>query len=263
MKPQLPMAGARGFALVVVATLAIAWAVSPAEAAEGGKPPPKQDWSFNGALGTYDKAALQRGLQVYREVCSACHSLKRVAFRNLEALGYSSEQIKSLSAEYEITDGPNDEGDFFERVGLPSDRFPAPFANDNAARAANNGALPPDLSLITKARAGGADYLHALLTGYRDAPAGHEVPDGLYYNEYYASQQLAMAPPLTEGQVDYADGTSSSVEQMSSDVTQFLAWAAEPELEARKQMGFKVLLFLFVLSVVMFFATRRVWSRVE
>ncbi|MDA8001191.1 MAG: cytochrome c1, partial [Alphaproteobacteria bacterium] len=249
---------------MVVLTVGVLLSPDKAYAAgEGGKKPPRQSWSFNGPFGVFDKSAAQRGLQVYREVCAACHSLKHVAFRNIAALGYNPDQVKAFAAEYQILDGPNDEGDSFERPGLPSDKFPSPFPNDNAARAANGGALPPDLSLMIKARAGGADYMHALLTGYRDAPAEHEVGEGLYYNPYYSTQQLAMAPPLTLDLVEYADGTPATVEQMSHDVVNFLAWAAEPEMETRKATGLKALLFLGALSVVLLLATRRVWSRVE
>ncbi|MGR4000434.1 MAG: cytochrome c1 [Alphaproteobacteria bacterium] len=249
--------------IIVLSVLLVSAVPNKALAASEGEKPPHQSWSFDGPFGVFDRSAAQRGLQVYREVCSACHSLKRVAIRNIADLGYSAEQVKSLAAEYLIEDGPNNEGDLFERPGLPSDRFPSPFANDEAARAANGGALPPDLSLISKARAGGADYLYALLTGYRDAPHDHEVGEGLYYNPYFSTQQLAMAPPLVVDQLEYADGTPATVAQMSHDVVNFLVWAAEPELEERKSIGLKAMLFLGVLSIVLLLATRRVWSRVE
>ena len=269
-KAQRASAPARAFTFALTLALGLGLGVSlaalapaPADAAGDGLPPPRQDWSFAGPFGRFDQDSLQRGLQVYREVCSACHGIKRVAFRNVEALGYSPAQVKSLAAEYIVEDGPDDEGDFFERAALPSDRFPEPFANDNAARAANGGALPPDLSLITKARAGGADYIHALLTGYREADEAHPVPDGLYYNPYFAGEQIAMAPPLLADLVEYADGTPASVEQMSRDVTHFLVWAAEPELEARKATGLKTIIFLAAMALVLWAATRRVWARVD
>lgn len=251
--------------LVVALTLAVAGGALQAShaAGGGGESPARQDWSFNGPFGTFDRSALQRGLQVYREVCSACHSVKRIAFRNLSALGYSGEQIKSLASQYQVVDGPNDEGDLFERPALPSDRIPGPFPNDAFARAANGGALPPDLSLMVKARADGADYIHALLTGYREPPHGVEILEGLYYNPYFSSGQIAMAPPLFDELVEFADGSPSTVEQMSADVSHFLAWVAEPELEQRKRIGLKVLLFLAAFAGVMFFATRRVWSDVR
>ena len=256
----VPAALALAAAVALAAALAPALAPSPARAAGEAKHPPHRDWSFDGPFGAYDRAALQRGLQVYREVCAACHGVRRLAFRDFAALGYGPGQIRSLAAEYSVVDGPDDEGDLFERPALPSDRVPPPFASDEAARAANGGALPPDLSLIVKARAHGADYLHALLAGY---PEGAE-PDGvLYENPYYPGGRIAMAPPLAEGIVEYADGTAASVDQMAADVTHFLAWAAEPELEERKRAGIKTILFLAVLLVVFAVANRRVWARVR
>lgn len=247
--------------VTVALALAAALAV-PAVAAEAPKPA-KQDWSFNGPFGTFDRAALQRGFQVYKEVCSACHGLRQVYYRNLSALGYNEDEIKALAATVEVQDGPNDEGQMFNRPGRPYDRFKSPFANDNAARAANNGALPPDLSVITKARPHGADYLYALLTGYAQPPADVKIPDGMQYNTAFAGQQIAMAAPLSEGSVTYADGTKATVAQMSKDVTTFLAWAAEPEMEERKRLGFKVMLFLLVLTGVLYAAKRRIWKDVH
>ncbi len=211
-------------------------------------------------FGTFDKSALQRGFQVYKEVCASCHSMNLLSYRHLEALGYTPGQVKAIAAEYMITDGPGDDGMMFERAGRPADRFKAPFANDQAARAANGGALPPDFSLIVKARAGGEDYLHALLTGYEAPPAGFEMNEGMHYNKYFPGHQIAMAAPLIDGQVAYADGTEASVDQMASDVSQFLAWASEPHLEERKQMGFKVLLFMAVFAGLLFALKRKVWA---
>jgi len=239
--------------------LAVLVAAPAAMAAQSEISLPEVDWSFDGFFGTYDKAQLQRGLQVFREVCSACHALDLVAFRNLSALGYSEAQVKALAAEYQVTDGPNDAGDMFQRPGIPADHFPAPFANEKAARAANGGAYPPNLSLIAKAREGGPTYVHALLNGYRDAPADVQMTEGMYYNLYFPGHQIAMAPPLSDGQVTYADGTRASVDQMGKDVSAFLMWAAEPHLEQRKQMGMKVLLFLLVFTGLMYAAKRRVW----
>ncbi len=245
--------------------------------------PPELDWSFAGPFGTYDKAQLQRGLKVYKEVCSACHSLNLVAFRNLEDLGYSDAQVRAFAGEYTIQDGPDDNGDMFDRPGIPSDHFPAPFANEAQAAASNGGAAPPDLSLMAKARAvergfprfvfdvftqyaeGGPDYIHALLTGF-----GHEVPDnitvldGLYYNPYFiAAPALAMPPPLSDGQVTYDDGSPETVDQYARDVAAFLMWAAEPHLEARKQTGFVVMIFLLVFAGLLYLTKRKVWSEVE
>jgi ubiquinol-cytochrome c reductase cytochrome c1 subunit len=222
--------------------------------------PPEQEWPHKGPLGSYDKAALQRGFQVYKEVCSACHSLKYLSYRNLEALGYTPEQVKSLAAEYTVTDGPNDEGEMFDRPARPSDRFHAPFKNDNAARAANGGALPPDLSLIVKARNGGENYVYGLLTGYGEPPAGTTVNPGMHWNKYFPGHQIAMAPPLMDGQVTRSDGHAATLDEAARDVTQFLAWAAEPHADERKQMGWKVLLYLGVFAGIMYAAKRKVWK---
>jgi ubiquinol-cytochrome c reductase cytochrome c1 subunit len=236
---------------------------APAQAAEGALAPIARSWSFDGLFGAYDRAAAQRGLQVYREVCAACHSLDYVAFRNIAALGYNDDQVQAIAAQYEITDGPDDQGDMFQRPGRPTDYFPAPFANDATARLANGGALPPDLSLITKARASGSDYLYSLLLGYDDPPADVTGPPGTYYNLYFPGHWLAMPPPMAEGAVTYADGTEATLEQMSADVTTFLSWAAEPTLEARKQSGLKVMLFLIVLTALLFATKRKVWAPVH
>lgn len=236
---------------------------SVAHAAEGGHPLPNADWSFEGPFGTYDRASLQRGLMVYRQVCAACHSLKRVAFRNLSSLGYTEDEIKAIAAEYTVTDGPNDDGDMFDRAGRPSDHFKAPFANDKAAAAANGGAVPPDLSLITKAREGGADYVFGILTGYGQAPAGVTVLSGQYYNDHMAGGIIKMPPPLTAGAVSYEDGSPQTVEQYAKDVATFLTWCAEPELEQRKQMGVKAILFLVVFAAVMYAVKRKVWAKVH
>ncbi|CAM5451022.1 ubiquinol-cytochrome c reductase cytochrome c1 subunit [Aquamicrobium terrae] len=246
------------------------------------KEPKEMSWSFSGPFGTYDKAQLQRGLKVYKEVCSACHSLDLVAFRTLEDLGYSEAQIKTLAAEYTIHDGPNDEGDMFDRPGIPSDHFPAPFPNHQAAAAANGGAAPPDLSLIAKARgvergfpqfvfdiftqyaAGGPDYIHSLLTGYNEQPpAGMKIPEGTHYNPHFnAGVSLAMPPPLSDDQVTYDDGAPQTVEQYSQDVSAFLMWAAEPHLEDRKKTGFRVMVFLLLFGALMYLTKRKVWANV-
>ncbi|MFM7419135.1 MAG: cytochrome c1, partial [Alphaproteobacteria bacterium] len=194
------------------------FAAAPVHAAGGDIVIPDRKFSFDGVFGTYDRASAQRGFQVYKEVCAACHSMRLLSYRNLRDLGLTEAQVAAIASQFEIKDGPNDEGQMFERPGRPADRFRSPFANDAAARAANNGALPPDLSVMTKARAGGADYLFALLTGYVDPPAGVTVMDGMHFNRYYPGNQIAMGAPLNPDQVDYADGTSATVEQMAHDV---------------------------------------------
>jgi ubiquinol-cytochrome c reductase cytochrome b/c1 subunit len=224
---------------------------------------PNIDWHFEGPFGTYDRAALQRGFQVYKQVCASCHGMKRVAYRNLAALGYSEGQIKAIAAEYTFIDGPDEEGEMFERPGRPTDRFKAPYANYNQARAVNNGALPPDLSLMTKARKGGADYVYAILIGYEDPPPGTELGVGMYWNKYMYGNKIAMANPLIEGAVAYEDGTPTTVDQYARDVTEFLAWAAEPEMEVRKQTGIKVILFLLVFAGIMYAVKRKIWSKVH
>ena len=225
--------------------------------------PPELHWSFQGIFGTYDRAALARGFQVYKEICSVCHSMNLMHYRNLQDIGFSADQVKEIAASVQVTDGPNDAGDMFERPGRPSDTFKPPFANENAARAANNGALPPDLSLIVKARKGGPDYVHGILTGFVDAPAGVKVAQGMYYNEYFPGHQIAMPPPLSDGAVTYPDGTKATVDQMSSDVSNFLAWASEPKLEERHFMGVKSVLFLIVLTVLLYGAKRKIWAAVH
>ncbi|TPW31728.1 cytochrome c1 [Martelella alba] len=256
-----------------------------AEEGEGGTPhfplkhPPSESWSFSGPFGTYDRAQLQRGLKVYKDVCSACHSLNLVAFRNLTDLGYSEDQVKALAAEYEVQDGPDNDGNMYMRPAVPSDYFPAPFANTEQAAASNGGAAPPDLSLMAKARGinrgfptfifdmftqyqeGGPDYIHALLTGFQDPPKGVEVPAGSYYNPYFANAAtLAMAPPLSDGIVTYDDGTPETVDQYAKDVSAFLMWTAEPKLEARKQTGLVVMVFLIILTLLVYLTKKAVYA---
>lgn len=224
----------------------------------------KQDWSFQKWNGTFDRAALQRGFQVYKEVCAACHALKHIRFRELKAIGFNDDEIKALAATFEVMDGPNDEGEMFKRHAEPKDPYPWTFKNDKQARAANNGALPVDLSLVVKARKGGADYVYALLTSYKDAPKGVVKSDTQHWNDVFPGNLLSMAPPLvSEGQVTYADGTKATIEQMAKDVTTFLAWAAEPEMETRKQMGLNALLFLCFMSVLFYLVKRRIWKDVQ
>lgn len=329
-------------------TLALIAVSAPALAAGAVEHPKQEQWAFDGVTGKFDKPAVQRGLQVYKEVCAACHGLKRVAFRTLEGAGFSEAEVKSLAAGYDIQDGPNDDGEMFARPGRPSDKFPSPYANDQAGRAMNNGALPPDLSLIVKARGDGANYLYSLLTGYGDAPAytckkvnaegecigfkklskkdaeaaaeaaaeaqasaakaapkadaaveedavaesaegklfycsdivhseavdaetGEtttvdsctEMGEGMHYNPYFAGKQIKMPHPLMPDQVTYQDETKATVEQMAHDVTSFLQWAAEPEMEARKRMGIKVILFLAVMTGFFIVAKKRIWSKLD
>jgi ubiquinol-cytochrome c reductase cytochrome c1 subunit len=239
------------------------FAAAPAYAAGGDIEIPDRKFSFDGVFGTYDRASAQRGFQVYKEVCAACHSLRLLSYRNLRELGLTEAQVAAIAAQVEIKDGPNDEGQMFERPGRPADRFRSPFANDAAARSANNGALPPDLSVMAKARAGGADYLFALLTGYVDPPAGVTVMDGMHFNRYYPGNQIAMGAPLNPDQVDYADGTSATVEQMAHDVSTFLQWAAEPELEQRRALGVKIIIFLTILAGLTYAVKRKIWADVE
>jgi ubiquinol-cytochrome c reductase cytochrome c1 subunit len=245
----------RIFAALVATLLA-----GPALAAGGDVALTKRDWSFNGPFGTFDKAAMQRGFQVYREVCAGCHSMQYIAFRNFADLGYNEAEIKAIAAEYDVEDGPNDEGEMFTRPGIPADRMPSPYPNDNAARAGNGGALPPDLSLIAKARANGPDYLYSLLIGYKEAPASMNVPDGMYYNDAYPGNLIAMPQPLYGDDVTYVDGADTSIEGSSADLTQFLMWAAEPKMEARKRIGVAVVFFLSIFVVLSVMAKRRVWA---
>ncbi len=279
------------FAAAAVIGLTLALPTSAQEAGGGAMPtefplkkPPLMKWSFAGFFGTFDQAQLQRGFQVYKEVCSACHSMNLVAFRNLGDEGgphFSEAEVKALAASYQVTDGPNDAGDMFQRPGKPYDHLPAPFPNTEAAAAANGGAAPPDLSVIAKARAikrgllwglldfftgyqeAGPDYIHALLTGFQDPPPGVKVPDGTYYNPYFhAAISLHMPPPLSDGQVTYSDGSPQTVDQYAKDVSAFLMWTAEPHLMERKRVGFMTMIFLVVFAGLMYLTKKRVWSDV-
>lgn len=275
--------------LATVAALSMgAMSIAKASEEEGGTPhypihkPKEMDWSFAGPFGTFDKGQLQRGLKVYKEVCSACHSMNLVSFRTLSDLGYNEAQVKAFAAEYEVEDGPNADGEMFTRKAVPSDYFPSPYPNSEAAAASNNGAAPPDFSLIAKARGiergfpkfifdmipivggyqeGGPDYIHSLLTGYQDPPAGVEVADGTHYNPYFANAAaLAMAAPLSDGQVTYDDGSPETLEQYSTDVSAFLMWAAEPHLEQRKRTGFMVMVFLMIFAALVYLTKKSVYA---
>jgi cytochrome c1 len=279
------------WALAAVIGVGIAMGLSSfASAADEAAPAPeyplvkptRQSWSFAGPFGQYDQAQLQRGYQVYKEVCSSCHSMKLVRFRNLAedgGPGFSEDQVKTLAAEYTIQDGPNDAGEMFERPRIPSDPFPSPFANDKAAAASMGGAVPPDMSLLAKARAvhrgfpwfvfdmfwpyqeQGPDYITALITGYQDAPKDVTLADGQYYNPHFLNGTvLRMPPPLTDGQVAYTDGSPQTVGQYAEDVSAFLMWAAEPHLDARKALGLRVMLFLIVFAGILYMVKRSVWS---
>lgn len=277
----------RGFAALGVATVLALGGASAAEDGSEGEPthfpmkkPVEQDWSFAGPFGHYDKAQLQRGLKVFVEVCSACHSMELVSFRTLEDLGYSDAQVKAFAANYEVTDGPDADGEMFDRPAIPSDYFPSPFQNEEAAAAANNGAAPPDFSLIAKARSvergfptfvfdiftqyaeGGPDYIYGLLTHYdEEPPAGMEIAEGTHFNPMFVSgKSLAMANPLSDGQVTYDDGSPETVEQYSRDISAFLMWTAEPHLEDRKKIGFRVMVFLVLFSGLLYVTKRKVWA---
>lgn len=300
---------ARTFAVAVAASCVGA---TGALAAGKAKSPDHQHWHFSGPFGTFDKAALQRGYQVYETVCANCHGLELVSFRNLgqkggpfyleacpagvpEAIDCSNPNsnpiVRAIAENYRfpVVDGPDDTGEMFERPALPSDRFPGPYANEQIARLANNNAYPVDLSLITKARHYGADYVYALLAGYQEAPSTVEIAPGQYYNPYFpgdmtqllrpefvdengypregvevpAGGVLAMAPPLLDGIIEYADGSPQTVEQYSKDVTEFLMWAAEPKMEARKSLGVMTMIYLVILAGILYWSYRKIWSDVK
>ena len=223
----------------------------------------KQNWSFEGIFGRYDNSTLQRGLQIYQEVCSACHGMKRLRFRELRDLGFTNDQIKQYAKTFEILDGPNELGEMFIRPGEPSDTFVSPYKNKEEAKASFGGSYPPDLSLLTKAIKNGPDYIYSLLTGYEDPPKEFKLTDGLYYNPYYDGKVIAMPPPLYDNAIEYIDGTNASLDQLSYDIVHFLNWAAEPKLQQRKSLGLKVLLFLIVLTLLLYVTMKEIWSRIE
>ena len=270
----------------IVAALVLAALAAPALAQEEPpeNTPPKNRWSFAGPFGKFDRGQLQRGLKVYREVCSVCHGLKMIAFRNLAdpgGPGFTTAQAQAIAAEYKVQDGPNDQGEMFERPGRLADNFPPSFPNDQAARARYN-AVPPDFSVIAKARGyergfpywlldmitqyqeHGVDYITALLQGYEDKPpAGVTVPPGSFYNKYYPAHTIAMPPPLSDKRVDYTDGSPMTVEQYAKDIAAFLMWAAEPHLEQRKRVGMQVFIYLIVLAGLLYFTKKKIWREVE
>ena len=226
----------------------------------------KNNWNFEGVFGTFDRASLQRGYQVYQEVCSGCHSMQHLSYRNLSEKGgpeFTKEEAKAIAAQFEVTDGPNEDGEMFTRPARLSDKFVSPFPNVKAAAAANGGAYPPDMSVLAKARKGGADYIYSLLMGYEEAPAGYELDDGVYYNKYMAGNKIKMAEPIYEDAVQYSDGTKATKEQLTKDVTAFLVWAGDPHLESRHKMGFKVFFYLIILLTLVYLSKQKVWSRFE
>ncbi len=272
------------FGMAAAAVLAAAPGfTSGAEAAGVSVRPERMPWSFSGPFGTYDQAQLQRGFKVFREVCASCHSANFMSFRNLSQTGgpeFTEDQVKQVASEYQVQDGPNDSGDMFERPGRPSDHWPSPFPNEQAARAANGGAFPPDLSVITKARSYsvgfpgfitdafiqyqeyGVDYVHALLLGYDEPPEGAHVQPGLHFNTYFPGHQIAMPKPLSDEQVEYTDGSPQTVRQYSEDVSAFLMWVAEPHMDTRKRIGFQVMIFLIVFAGLLYFTKKKVWKNV-
>ena len=226
----------------------------------------KTNWSFKGLFGKFDRGSLQRGYQVYTEVCASCHSMKYLSYRNLSEKGgpeFSVAEAKAIAASFEVTDGPNADGEMFQRPAKLSDKFVMPYENVKAAQAANGGAYPPDMSVLVKARGGGVDYIYSLLQGYEDAPDGVMLDEGVYYNKYMYGNKIKMSAPLSDGIVEYGDGTIASVDQMSKDVTTFLMWAAEPHLETRHRMGFKAIVYLIILTIFVYFSMKKIWSRVE
>ncbi len=225
-----------------------------------------QDWTFKSFFGKFDRASLQRGYQVYTEVCASCHSMKYLSYRNLAEKGgpeFSEEEAKVIAANFEVTDGPNSDGEMFVRPAKLSDKFVTPYANDEEAKASNGGAYPPDMSVLIKARKGGADYIYSVLLGYEDPPDGISLDDGVYYNKFMYGNKIKMPAPLSDGLVEYADGTEATSEQMAKDVTVFMMWAAEPHLEARHKIGFRAISYLIILSILVYFSMKKIWSRVE
>ncbi len=224
------------------------------------------DWSFKGLFGKFDRASLQRGYQVYTEVCAACHSMQYLSYRNLAEPGgpeFTEDQAKAIAASFEVLDGPNSDGEMFLRPAKLSDKFVKPYENVEASKAANGGAYPPDMSVLAKARMGGADYIYSLLLGYEDPPADIKLDDGVYYNKYMYGNKIKMSAPLSDGLVEYNDGTEATEQQMAKDITTFLMWSAEPHLETRHKTGFRVIVYLIILSVLVYLTMKKIWSRVE
>ena len=251
--------------LLFIVSLLLASSVKSYSAGEGTAPI-KVDWSFKGITGKFDRASLQRGFQVYKEVCSSCHSMQYLSYRNLGEPGgpeFSEQEVKAIAASVEITDGPDDQGEMFARPGRPADKFKSPYPNVKASIAANGGAYPPDMSVLVKARPGGSNYIYSVLVGYEDPPEGIVLDDGVYYNKYMIGNKIKMSSPLSDDIVEYSDGTQASVDQMAKDVTTFLTWAAEPELEERHRTGVKVIIYLMLLTTLVYLSMKKIWSRID
>ncbi len=249
-------------ALIIVFLIFIPRSIYSAEQTD----PIKVNWSFKGLTGKFDRPALQRGFQVYKEVCSSCHSMQYLSYRNLGEPGgpeFSEAEVKAIAASIEIEDGPDSQGEMFTRPGRPSDKFKSPYPNVNASIAANGGAYPPDMSVLVKARPGGSNYIYSVLVGYEDPPAGVNLDDGVYYNKYMIGKKIKMSSPLSDGIVEYSDGTEATIDQMAKDVTTFLSWAAEPELEERHKTGVKVIIYLILLTVLVYLSMKKIWSRID
>ena len=242
------------------------FSISKSFAAENTAKFLETDWTFKGLFGKFDRASLQRGYQVYTEVCASCHSMKYLSYRNLSEKGgpeFSEAEAKAIAASFEVTDGPDSTGEMFTRPAKLSDKFVMPYANDEEAKSANGGAYPPDMSVLVKARKGGADYVYSLLLGYEDPPSGIKLDDGVYYNKYMYGNKIKMPNPLSDDLVEYSDGTKATQEQMAKDVVNFLMWSAEPHLETRHKTGFRVISYLIILTVLVYFSMKKIWSRVE
>ncbi|MFT6332070.1 MAG: ubiquinol-cytochrome c reductase cytochrome c1 subunit [Lentimonas sp.] len=249
--------------LALILNFEVSAALAAGQSANSATHPKQLKWQFDGFFGSFDRQSIQRGYQVYKEVCSSCHAMKLLSYRNLGQVGFTEDEVKQISAEYLVLDGPDDDGEMFERSGLPSDRFVSPFPNEQAARSANGGAYPPDLSLMVKARSDGANYIYSLLTGFDDAPEHFELTEGRYYNSYFEGRQIAMPPQLDDDLVEYQDGTFATKEQLAVDVVNFLQFAAEPETEHRKRMGVRVLIFLAIMTILFAIAKRLVWKQIK
>ena len=253
----------KSFLLIVILFLASS---SQSHSAGDQAEPIKVNWSFKGITGKFDRASLQRGFQVYKEVCSSCHSMQYLSYRNLGEPGgpeFSEQEVKAIAASVEITDGPDDQGEMFTRPGRPADKFKNPYPNVKASIAANGGAYPPDMSVLVKARPDGSNYIYSVLVGYEDPPEGVTLEEGVYYNKYMIGNKIKMSSPLSDDIVEYSDGTQATVDQMAKDVTTFLSWAAEPELEERHRTGVKVIIYLILLTTLVYLSMKKIWSRVD
>ena len=254
------------FIKLIIFFVAISFSSNLVIAAGENSPLLKTDWSFKSFFGKFDRASLQRGYQVYTEVCASCHSMKYLSYRNLAEKGgpeFSLDQAKAIASNFEVTDGPNNDGEMFTRPAKLSDKFVMPYANEQEAKVSNGGAYPPDMSVLVKARAGGADYIYSVILGYEDPPEGMKLDDGVYYNKYMYGNKIKMPPQLYDDLVTYVDGTPATPEQMAKDVTTFLAWTAEPKLEERHKFGFRAISYLIILTILVYFSMKKIWSRIE